>query len=70
MKTPEYVLIQTVDEDLPAGSFISPIYFRYLPRGWEISIAGGTWINHDTQVVCYTKKGLRIIQRANIRQVS
>jgi len=82
LKTPDYVLIESIGTEpppgapagasqpdyLPAGAFVRPIEERYLPKDWKDYVAGGRWVSKD-EVVCYTRVGLRVIKKSNIRQV-
>lgn len=69
MRTPDYVLTVQVEEDLKAGTFVRPIRLEYLPKGWEEYVKGARWMSPETEVVCYTPAGLRIILKSNMRQV-
>lgn len=72
IKTPNYVLQEdhsfnqgTQDvRTLPAGTFVRPIEFRYLPR--HITDKNQ---EYERSVYCYTRYGIISIPRHKIREV-
>lgn len=76
MKTPNYVLTQDFvaifgvqdQKILPAGSFVKPVEFTYVPKH-VIEGPYGKSFNKRTDVFCYTRIGFISIPRAWIREV-
>jgi hypothetical protein len=76
MKTPNYRLTEPVslpskgrvgDNDLQAGEFVRPIELVYVPKH-VLDDERWKWFNKDTEVFCYTRKGVVPIPRYKIRE--
>jgi len=75
LKTPDYVLTEEYSQSwsiadskkLPAGSFVRPISWAYLPREIRMD-EKNRGLDHDKVVFCYTKIGIVLIPRNIIRQ--
>lgn len=77
MKTPNYRLTDAVslpsgsyrdgDKDLSAGDFVRPIELVYVPKH-VVDDERWKWFNKETEVFCYTKKGIVPIPKFKIRE--
>lgn len=72
MKTPDYIITQDVQIGhgndaftLKAGTFVSPIDDRWMPK----HILDARKWKDDTEVGCYTPKGMHYIKKALLRKV-
>ena len=54
---------------LPAGAFVQPIDWYYLPKHFKESVQG-IFMDHKKDIVCYTHFGLQVLSRSVIRRVS
>lgn len=70
MKTPDYVLTDVFtykDGTLPAGTFVKPIQYCYLPQHVKDD---GRWgyVSLEDNVFCYCSLGIVPIPRKIVRQ--
>ncbi len=66
-RTPNYVTTIATGE-LPEGAFVRPIQLEYLPKDWKDYVKGAAYFDPQTEYVCYTRLGLRIIPKYQVRQ--
>lgn len=74
MKTPNYVLDSDFNipyghhdvKTLPAGSFVRPLEFIYVPQHIKDE---NKWFNEHNDVYCYTKIGIIAIPKHQVREV-
>jgi len=78
MKTPDYVLDEaythhqswgTEGKTLPAGSFVRPIEFRYLPKEMRDEPKYQYIEKDGTSYFCYTHIGIIAIPKDKVRKV-
>lgn len=76
MKTPDYILTEDFNHymgphdsrKLPAGSFVRPIEFRWLPKHIQES-PDGIWNKfHSDKIYCYTHYGIILIPKNILRE--
>lgn len=75
MSTPDYVVDENVvftnfngdTLTLPAGSFVKPIDFYYIPAHIKITFDWRVF-NKDTHIFCYTRFGIIPIEKKKIRR--
>lgn len=75
MKTPDYVLMEdyntgdySSEKILPAGSFVRPIDYYYLPAHIKES-ASKSYLEDTSKVFCYTYYGIKLIEWSKIRKL-
>lgn len=75
MRTPDFVLkvahsygTSPDQRTLPAGTFVRPLELHYVPKHC-ISNPENKWFNSETEVFCYTRYGIVVIRKDNIKEV-
>ena len=67
VRTPSFCTIQQVKE-LPAGSFVKPVHFDYVPKETKEKLGIDRYFDPSSQTVCYTALGFMVISKDNLRE--